>query len=250
MNASRKGMTSDAKESHINDWKKRMANVSPLKRKLRDYFAVQEKEVQANLKEEMKGLEAKEFQYKAVSDILFNFDKSVGTGISLITPFIQQWIKDSGKAGNNAANGEGFNLDDAKVQNFIPKRAEYFAKNINETTREDLLKSIQDGIDAGESLDDISKRVADIYQGAQDFRTDMIARTEVAASSNFGAIQGYLQAGVTQHQWIVVNPEDEDCLQNDGEIVSINDAFPNGDTEPPVHPNCQCTTIPIFGDEE
>lgn len=248
-NIERKGLSKDAKSAHIDAWIKRTDNNSAaLKRKLRNYFAVQEKEVQKNLKSEMKGLDAKEYQYKAIEDILFDFEKSVSSGISLITPFIQQYIKESGEIGNTAANGTGFDMATQKIKDFIPKRAEYFATTINDTTRESLLASIQEGIDSQESLDDISKRVADVYGKAQDFRTDMIARTEVAASSNFGSIQGYLQAGVTQHQWAVVNPEDDDCIENDGVIVDIGDSFPSGDDDPPVHPNCMCTTLPIFAD--
>lgn len=250
LNSGANGLETQTKEKYIGEYIKRVNNYGPLKRKLNDYFATQEKEVQKNLREEMKGLTAKEFKYKALSDVLFDKTNAIKTGISLITPFIEQYLKQGGQAGNDAANGDGFNMDDSKVQEFIPKRAEYFAETINNTTSEDLLNSIQDGIDAGESLDEISARVADIYGKAQDYRTDMIARTEVAAASNFGSIQGYKQAGVEKHQWIVVDPKDEDCLENDGDIEVIGDAFPNGDTEPPVHPNCQCTTIPIFDDNE
>jgi len=248
-NKDRKGLDEKTQAAYIESWKKKMENTAPLKRKVNDFFATQEKEVQKNLKEEMKGLEAKEFKYKAVSDILFNEKNALATSIELITPFIKQYIRESGVAGNEAANGDGFDMDQRAIKSFIEKRSQYFAETINNTTREDLLKTIQQGIDSQEDLDQISKRVADIYEKAQDFRTDMIARTEVAASANFGATQGYLQADVTDHQWIVVFPDDEDCLENDGVITAIGDAFPNGDTEPPVHPNCQCTTIPIFGDE-
>lgn len=250
-NIDKKGITDEEKKTLIDTWIKRGdENTKVLKAKVRNYFAVQEKEVQENLKSELKGLQAKEFQYKAISDMLFDFDKSVATGISMITPFIQAYIKESGKRGNDVARGDGFDMDSARVQNFIPERAKYFANSINETTQADLFKTIQDGIDAQETIDDISKRVALVYEQAQDYRTDMIARTEVAASSNFGTVEGYKQAGVTQQQWIVVNPQDEDCLENDGEVRDIGDAFPSGDNQAPVHPNCMCTTIPIFNDEE
>ncbi len=245
-NIHRKSLDATKKEEYIADWVKRMSSIKPLKNKLNDFFATQEKEVQANLREEMKGLTPKEFKYKAVSDILFDAEKSLSTGISLITPFIQNWLNESGKTGNNAAGGDGFKDDTKPVKDFIDKRAKFFSESINGTTREELLQTITEAKDKGESLDEISKRIAEIYNKAQDIRTDIIARTEVSAASNFGAIEGYKQAGVTEHQWVVVNPEDDDCLMNDGEIVKIGDAFPSGDGEPPIHPNCQCTTVPIF----
>lgn len=246
VNATRKGLTTEEKTAHIEAWKKRMGNTGPLKKKIDAFFTAQEKEVRNNVSDELKGLESKEFQFKSIDDMLFDNEKALKASINLITPFIEQYIRESGAAGNAAADGDGFDDGSKDVLKFIPKRAEYYAETINGTTREDLLKKIKDAIDAGASPDEISQVVADVYEKARDFRTDMIARTEVAASSNFGATQGYLQAGVTEHQWIVVFPEDEDCLENDGVIVGIGDAFPNGDTEPPVHPNCQCTTVPIF----
>lgn len=249
INKDRKGLTADEKASHIDSWMKRADNnTKTLMQKVRNFFAQQEKEVQANLKDELKGLESPEFQYKAIGDMIFDFDKAVSASISLITPFIEQYIRESGKVGNEAAHGDGFNMDDKRVQDFIPKRAQFFAKSINETTQTELFKAIQDGIDAQETIDDISKRVSDVYKMAQDYRTDRIARTEVAASSNFGTVEAYKQAGIEEHQWIVVDPEDDDCLQNDGEVRAIGAAFPSGDSEAPIHPNCMCTTIPVFND--
>ena len=248
-NIEKKGIDDNTKKDHVDAWMKRAeTNVSILKKKLRNYFAVQEKEVQGNLKEELKGLEAKEFKYKAIEDVLFNYDKSVAAGISLITPFIEQYIKESGKIATALAHGTEFDNTTPSITKFQEDRAKYFATTINDTTSADLLASIQEGIDAQESLEDISKRVATIYEQAMDYRTDLIARTEVAASSNFGTVEAYEQAGVEQHQWIVVNPDDADCLENDGEVVDIGDAFPSGDTMAPVHPNCMCTTIPVFKD--
>lgn len=248
-NVAKKGIDDATKKEHIDAWIKRGdKNTDILKKKIRNFFALQEKEVQANLKDELKGLEGKEFKYKAISDMLFDYDKSVASSISLITPFIQQYINESGKIANTLAGGEGFDDETESINKFKEDRAKYFATSINDTTQTDLLDSIQDGIDAQESLEDISKRVASIYEQAMDFRTDRIARTEVAASANFGTVEAYEQAGVSQHQWITVSPDDEDCLENDGEVADIGDAFPSGDTMAPVHPNCMCTTIPIFKD--
>lgn len=246
-NNARKGLAN--KEAYIEAYMKRVNNYGQLKKQLREYFAKQEKEVQKNLREEMKGLEAKEYKLKGLEDVIFDSQKAVSTGISLITPFIEEYLKQGGDAAANEVD-ISFDMNDKKVQEFIPKRAQYFAETINDSTREELLSSIQQGIDAGESLNELSTRIANIYGKAKDYRTDMIARTETAAASNFGSIEAYKQAGVESHQWIVVDPQDDDCLENDGEIVKIGDSFPNGDTEPPVHPNCQCTTIPIFDDNE
>lgn len=246
-----KQLTPEAKTAYIELWNKHIdTNTAPLKRKVDGFFTKQEKEVQANLREEMKGLEAKEYKFKGIDDILFDEEDAIGAGINLITPFLREYVKESGKQGTLIAGGDNFDNSTASIEKFIATRAKYFATTINETTREDLLRSIQEGIDASETLDELSTRVSTIYDAAKDYRTDRIARTEVSASSNFGAIEAYQQAGVEQHQWVVVSPNDTDCAENDGAIVKIGDSFPDGDEAPPVHPNCVCTTVPVFNDGE
>ena len=171
--------------------------------------------------------------------------------IFLKKPFIAEYIRRSGTQAILLAGGGEFDIDTPKIRDFIPSRAKYFAETITQTTADSLIDSIQEGIDAGETIEEISARVAEIYDKAMDYRTDMIARTEISASANFGSVEAYLQAGVEKHQWIVVDPEDRDCLMNEGEIVKINEAFPDGSILPPdPHPNCQCTTIPVFEDQQ
>lgn len=246
----RKSMTDENKNAHIDGWKKRMDDTGVFRKDIKSYFSKQEKEVQSNLKTSMRGLKPKEFVLKDLSDdVLFNEDYALKTSIDLITPYIKQWLLDGGNAGNAAAQGSGFDAGTKPLQDFLAQRSKFFSDSINGTTKDDLLSSIQEGISQSESLDQLSQRISDVYGIAKGSRTDMIARTEVAASSNFGAVQAYKQAGVTKQQWIVVDPEDEDCLENDGVIVDIGDEFPSGDTEAPIHPNCQCTTVPVFDDE-
>lgn len=147
-----------------------------------------------------------------------------------------------------ALTGSGLTFDNAtqSILDFIDTRAEFFAKSTNETTRDELFNTLSEGLKAGESAGDLSERVATVYGQARDYRTDRIARTEISAAANFGSQEAYTQAGVEKWQWVVVDPQDDDCIINEGETVVIGDPFPNGDSAPPVHPNCQCTTIPIF----
>jgi SPP1 gp7 family putative phage head morphogenesis protein len=245
-NMGKKTMSDETKKTYIDMWKKGIeTSKTAFGKKLIKYFEKQKKEVIANLNSEMKGLNAKEYKLKALSDVLFNETNAVKTGISLITPFIQDWIK---RSGDNASDltDQDFNDKTDNISKFTNDRAKYFADTINQSTADDLMATLKEGTTNGETLEELSKRIADVYDIAEGSRADMIARTEVSASSNFGALEAYTQAGVEQIQWVVVNPEDEDCLANDGQIVSIGDEFNSGDEQPPVHPNCVCTTIPIF----
>lgn len=244
-----KEITKDAKAAYISLWVKTIHNhTEPLEKSMKRYFNAQEHEVLTNARATMKGYKPSSAKAKAASDFLFDEDAAVASGISLITPFIAEYIKTSG---TNAGDllGTTFDPKTTVLQNFIAARAKYFAKSVNDTTADSLLSSIKQGLDNGEGLSDIEKRIAGVYDIAVGSRTNLIARTEVSAASNEGAKGAYQQAGVDEWQWAVVSPEDEDCLENDGAITKIGSEFPSGATQPPdPHPNCECTTIPVFND--
>lgn len=241
-----KQMSDLSKRNYIEIWNRGIENnTAPLKKKLRGYFEAQEKDVQKRLKEEMKGLKPVEFVLKAIDDIVFDESEAVKTGINLITPFIAEFIKSSGDQAALLVGDMAFNAGSEAIARFIKERASYFSESVNTTTRDAILSQVQEGIDKSETIDELSQRVHNVFEEATTARTEMIARTEVSASSNFGATEAYKQGGIEKIQWVVVAPEDEDCLENDGAIVKIGESFPNGDVQPPVHPNCVCTTIPI-----
>lgn len=242
-----KEITVDAKAAYITLWKKVLHNhTEPLTKAMRAYFDTQEKEVMANVRHQLKRKTKAQIAEKGIDDFLFDMDDAVSSGITLITPFLREYIKTSG---TNAGNllGTTFDPGTTALENYITSRAKLFSKEINRTTREGLVRTVKDGLDNGEGLADIEKRVASVYDIATTSRTTMIARTEVSAASNEGAKGAYTQAGVEKWEWAVVSPEDTDCLENDGSVVEIGDEFPSGAVQPPdPHPNCECTTIPVF----
>lgn len=241
-----KALTAEQKGNYIELYKRTLANNrGPLVSALHGYFSVQEKEVMERAKRVMKFRPAK-LSVKGVDDFLFNEDEAISAGINLITPFISEYIKNSGGVAAALVGLANFNPNTDSLNKFTKDRAKYFAESINGTTSEALLASIKEGLDAGEDLGQIESRIATVYGEAKGARTQMIARTEVSAASNEGVKGAYQQAGVDEWQWVVVSPEDEDCRENDGAVVKIGDPFPDGDTQPPVHPNCECTTIPVF----
>jgi hypothetical protein len=68
----------------------------------------------------------------------------------------------------------------------------------------------------------------------------MVARTEVIAASNEGALQGYEHEGVEKVEFYPAPDADEECLILAG-VYPINETH----GVIPVHPNCRCTWIPL-----
>jgi len=139
------------------------------------------------------------------------------------------------------------------------------AKEINETTynalRDDLKKAIAEGIEAGESIPDLTARVLsatdDVYAMMSDTRAEMIARTETMGSISFGQQVVYEAEGVEEKEWLSTPDQDtrEDHAAANGQVVKINEAFNVGGEELmyPVDPNgsagnvinCRCSLLPI-----
>lgn len=239
----------EKKKSYIEGWVKKMQNTGAMKKQMRAFFDDQHKEVIANLKDELKGFKPAEFHLKGVKDMLFDMGDANKTAIQIAMPQLKAWIASAGADAAVIAGGT-FSAGTQFIKNWTLNRAQYFADTVNQTTEADLTSTLTEGLANKESINELSARVAAVYGKAQDYRTDMIARTEVSAASNFAAGQAYQQAGVDRQQWVVVDPQDEDCVENDGDIEDIDGGtFPSGDSAPPVHPNCQCTTIPVFNDD-
>jgi SPP1 gp7 family putative phage head morphogenesis protein len=72
-----------------------------------------------------------------------------------------------------------------------------------------------------------------------------IAITEQNRAISAATIERYQDAGLQQVEWSGANPCDI-CAPNDGEIVTVGQAFTTGDTQPPVHPNCRCALLPVI----
>lgn len=242
-------LTQAQKEIHKEIFFKRFdKNEKELITDLTKYFKAQEEEVLANAKEEYAGLKPKEYKLKGVQDVLFDEKKAISTGISLITPKLRQFLKEGAEMADSQTGGE-YNPNDVASLKFIQERAKYFAETINDTTREELLKKINEALDNDSGFDAIAESISSVYQQAYDFRVERIARTEVSASLNEGAVQSYKQAGIEELEWIHIDGCDcDDCESNDGETREIGKAFPSGDTQPPVHPNCKCNIVAVFKD--
>ena len=139
------------------------------------------------------------------------------------------------------------------------------AKEINQTTYDELRKkidaSLAEGIEAGESIPNLSTRILEAVDGVYDnmsgYRAEMISRTESMASVNFGQSVVYEEEGVEEKEWIATMDEDtrDAHASADGEVVKVSDDFEVGG-EALAYPgdpkgsasnlcNCRCTIAPV-----
>jgi len=124
--------------------------------------------------------------------------------------------------------------------NWISTRSLELAQMVNGTTKEELRKVLAQGFEEGDSIPQLTKRIGKYYENGYERRAKMVARTEVIAASNEGALQGYEVEGIEKVEFYPAADADEECLVLAGE-------YPITETHGmiPVHPNCRCTFIPI-----
>lgn len=156
----------------------------------------------------------------------------------------------------------------ARYEKYVENRTKKMAQNFNNETLERLNKSLAEGIQAGEALDKLRKRVDAVYDDAERYRTLRVARTETLNASNEATNEAYRQTGYVKGKEWYVNPGAcEQCSEFEGKTIGLDDTFlgigesytyTDGDgneqtventyddiNSPPLHPNCRCTILPV-----
>lgn len=136
------------------------------------------------------------------------------------------------------------------------------------TSQHALREIVGDGLETGESINDLTKRVQNYFEKdgpgdrAVKWRAERIARTEASRSLNQGQVTAWKESGVTRMRWLVAPSPCQFCEAVSQKMQSIDVPFFNqGDSiagtkggtmkfdydavkSPPLHPNCRCTLLP------
>lgn len=126
-------------------------------------------------------------------------------------------------------------LDEHALE-WIATRSLFLAKSINKTTLELLRAELRAGFAEGESIQQIAKRIVDYFDSTKKWKAEQVARSEVIAASNEGALYRYTQAGVDKAVFTVSFGACPVCLDLDGKEYPVAEAH----GVIPVHSNCRC----------
>lgn len=154
-----------------------------------------------------------------------------------------------------------FDVFNPLVLEAIRSAAFEFCQATNDTaTREvnqalaDLRTSLASGLEEGESLKDLTRRVKEIFDDPA--RAQRIAMTEASRGMHAGQVMAAKQSGVViGKRWLASSDACELCLPLDGVEVGLDDDFavdPTGGTyarvpHPPRHPHCMCSITEVIG---
>jgi len=189
--------------------------------------------------EEILGKLAK--KYKAVSDYLFDKKEGIQMTIDLSTPVIRELVKEMGNQAYDYLGIPDEYPETSTALSFVKKSTYEFAKSFNDTVTDRVKNELKEGMTAGEGVDEISRRLRDVFDELRDWEVDRIARTEVMRASNFGTMDAYQEAGIKYKKWFTAPDACEACLEHEGEIIGIEDDFFDAEygsgEYPPLHPN-------------
>lgn len=179
-------------------------------------------------------------------DQAFDEEAVVDTWDTSFNPFIAQIFEEAfelvtaGGALNPAHRSKQEIVLDQIALEWIANRSLKLAQMVNGTTKDELRAVLAEGFEAGESSSQLARRIRGYYHDGYEKRAKMVARTEVIAASNEGALQGYESEGITKAEFYPAPDACDECLAEVGEypIEEVHGKIP-------VHPNCRCVWIPI-----
>lgn len=224
---------------------------------VREFNRFQERGVMDRLHERSKALK---------SGDLMNMDGETSVMVDFVTPLLKGLLVEQAMAefASVADYPLQFNETEPSIARTVESAARRLAKSYNKTTADLLLKTLNDGIEAGDGLNQLIERVRVVYDFSNTVRAAAVARTEAFYIANEGSREAYRQSGIVKSlRWYTA--EDERvcpwCGPQNGRIVGVEEVFfEKGDVltsegkelkldyraidVPPLHTNCRCFIRP------
>ena len=125
---------------------------------------------------------------------------------------------------------------------WILHRSIKIAHLINAKSLMDLRAVVSIGLEAGESIQKITKRIEIYFDDNKSMRAKRVARTEVIAANNEGALHRYELEGIDKSEFYPAPDACDICLPYAGEIFLTKES--HGII--PVHPSCRCVWLPVI----
>lgn len=189
--------------------------------------------------------------YNEVLDIewAFNLEGSIVIWDAAFNPLIRLIYEESfelvtgGGQLTPAHRSKEVGVVDQTALEWIATRSLSMAEMVNGTTKEELRAFLAKALKEGESPAQLEAAIRQYYKGKFEHRAMIVARTEVIAASNEGALRGYASEGITKAEFYTALDERtcEECEPLHGNIYPIQESH----EKIPVHPQCRCTWIPV-----
>ena len=222
----------------------------------------------------VKALIAAKIVKAKVDDWLLDEDKWNKELAKLSKKDMTKLVGAGGKRGMDQLGlGIAFEVDSPETQAFVKKHSFKFASAVNEETNNKLRLHFAQGLEAGETVVELRKRVMEKVFGPEITRNraEMIARTESARAMMAGTEQAWVSSGVVvSKEWSGASDMCEFCQAMNAQFgpgtggVGLGNTFVEQGTTvtgvdggsldtdygaidyPPIHPYCRCDLLPVI----
>lgn len=155
----------------------------------------------------------------------------------------------------------------------VTEQIELFAQSIIMTDESTMVDIIIAGLKEGSGIPEIKRAIQDKFAQFTNIQATRLTRTEVLQASNAGIEDAFVQSNVVKEkQWLTAGDPCPICDEMQGKTEKLGVSFlDKGDsvkytgsdgktavyevdyrdiTEPPLHPNCRCTLIPVLANDK
>lgn len=257
-------LTDEEFEPFYKSFRERVTNFEQLLlHKVQIHNVVQKDEVLNNLENAIKSISERT---KGIDpEELFNQKDNVVAMIDLAAPVLVDLYEGEAAEAANMIGMTGIEELNAETLARIDHAVELMSESYNETTRRQLKAKLEDGLQAGASIDQLKEIVSDVYDFADKTRALRVARTESFRIANEASKDVWKTSGVVKTiKWYTAADERvcEWCYPQHGKVVSIESNFYNigdqvvgtdggvlnieyADVEAgSLHASCRCYTRP------
>ncbi len=155
-----------------------------------------------------------------------------------------------------------FDVQNPEVQKWLSSYTPKFSVKLEEVNVLKLRSELIEGINAGEGIPELIKRVNLTYDNWNKVRSETIARSETMRASNRANLVAYRQSGIVKKKTWMAEPDACNwCAPLDGKVVDLETSFFDIGDEytvkvdgkdqtmrldyetvetPPLHPRCRC----------
>lgn len=147
-----------------------------------------------------------------------------------------------------------FSIQAPVVQDLIGRRANKLAGQVTDTTYDQIKDELIEGVDAGETIEQLAERIQNVFVEASRNRALVIARTETMSAFNEGtyvAAREYGEGVIGGHEWLATDDTRTRHTHRkaDGQLRSLfepfdiggwNMFFPGDGTQAPPEEIIQC----------
>jgi HK97 family phage portal protein len=197
---------------------------------------------------------------------LFSIEKWISITTDAVTPIMETLFEHQSRSAAAEIGKPELNPFNDMTRAAVKASVRKMSESYQQTTLEVLETKINDGLQAGAPLSDITKTVEEIYEWSDEKRAAMVAKTESFRTANDALKSAWKQSGVVKTvKWYTANNPCDFCKAMDGRTIPIDGVFfNNGDSltvgdgddaktmsldygdvgAPPIHPNCMCMIRP------